>query len=156
MAFKATLTIEDKPFHMLEFWSHLKQKTNEKGKPVSDVYGGILEFVLVGTNDDTIPMWAADKTKTHDGTIVLYQWSQTEKFREISFKKAYVTFFAESYKVDIDNDFDEWFNFIDLDDNRLSKMTQRIHKEFSMSYLFTVGISAEKITIDGIDHDNRW
>lgn len=156
MAFKAILTIEDKTFSLLECWSYLKQKTDRKGKPMSDVHGGWLEFVLVGSNDDTIPMWAADKTKTYDGTIALYQWNPDEKFREIAFEKAYVVFFSESFKPDSDNDAFEWMNFLDLYEDRLSKMTQRIHKDFGMSYLFTVAISAAKISINGIHHDNKW
>src|SRR5262245_12557434 len=104
MSFKATLTIEDKTFYLLECVSTLRQKTDAKGRPVSEVMGGSIQFAVLGTDNDLLTVWATDKKKRHDGVIAMYQWQHQAKFKEISFKNAFVVSFSESYMIDPERD----------------------------------------------------
>ena len=156
MAFKATLTIENKTFNLLECWSRLEQQTDNKGRPKSEVRGGSIMFVVLGTEDNLLPAWAADKKKKHDGEIELYQWDQDTKFKEISFKNAFVTYFTESYAIDPEHDSMDWLSFKQYSSNFMFKMAHRIHAQFNTNYLFLMEISAEQIKINGIEHNNRW
>ena len=157
MSFKAILTIDNKSFHLLECISAAKQKTDKKGKPISGVTAGELQFTVLGTGDDILPTWATDKKKTHDGTIAMYQWDQETKYREISFKKAYVVFFSESFMIDpLGEDMMKLKHFKDDFHEQMLQTVHRVHEQFSSSYIFLMRISAEEITIDGIDHNNKW
>ena len=158
MAFKATLTIEDKTFHLLECESILEQKTDKKGKPISEVRGGRIFFVVLGSEDDFLPSWATDKKKRHDGTITMYQWDQETKFKEISFKNAYIVRFSESYMLDPDSGTNIIGDMSLTNEGQkyLYDRSIKIHNQFQTSYLFSMTISAEEISINGLDHNNRW
>jgi len=156
MSYKATLTIDNKTFHLLECISAARQKTDAKGKPVSGIRAGEIQFVVLGTEDDLIPSWATDKKKKYDGTIAMYQWDQQTKFREISFKNAYVVFFSESFVMDPQQDVMKLRHFANDFQEAMMQTIHRMHEQFGSSYIFLVRISAEKITVDGIEHNNAW
>jgi len=157
MAYKATLTIEDKTYQLLECGSTLEQQVDNRGRPKSEVRGGVIIFTIFGTDDDLLTTWATDKKKKHDGKIVMYQWDQQTRFKVINFKNAYVTFFSESFMIDPGNEFlADWMSFIDTDRQYLYKKVHKAHQQFNAGYLFLLRISAEEINIDGIEHSNRW
>jgi hypothetical protein len=156
MAHKAIMKIEEKDFLLLELTSHLQQKTDAHGRPVSQVHGGELQFAILGTDDDLLANWATDKKKKHDGTISLFQWEQDTKFRTIDFKNAFVTFYAESFCMDPKEEQDGVKAFDgELPDDMLN-VVNRLHEQFGSNYLCLVKISAEQITVDGVAHDNKW
>src|SRR4051812_6274337 len=104
MSFIATLEIEDKKFDVLECISEVNQEIDRKGKTISVVKGGNIRLVILGSDDELIPVWASDKTKKHDGKITMMGLDMESKYKEIEFKDAYVTWYAESYSTDHVND----------------------------------------------------
>jgi len=158
MAYKATLTIEDKTYQLLECGSRIEQQVDNRGRPKSEVRGGSIIFIVSAVaDDDLLPTWATDKKKKHDGKITMYQWDQDTKFKEISFKNAFVTFFSESFMIDPGNEFlADWLTFVDTTRQYMYTTVRKAHEQFRSGYLYMLSISAEQMTIDGIEHNNRW
>jgi hypothetical protein len=158
MSFLATLTVDGKTFNLLECSSELEQKIDAKGRAISSVRGGNIRFVLDGSDDDTIPAWASDRTKKQDGTITFYKWDMQAKFKEIEFKDGYITWFAESFFIDNDEDmnFTESVVLQDNFDKDIFEMVQRAHEVFKSSYMIAARISSRSISVDGVEHANGW
>jgi hypothetical protein len=156
MSFRAVLKIEDKSFSLLTLMSTMWQKTDAKGRPVSQVRAGGFEFFLRGSDDDFMPSWASDKKKTHDGTITIYEWDQDVKVRETSFKKAYLLEFCESFITDFDEDYLRDMHVYGKEEDETFAVIKNSHKEFSTNYIFYVKISAEEVEVDGVKHTNHW
>lgn len=157
MAFKADLDLNGKTYEVLEFNSAFDQKHDNKGKPGSGVKGGLITIIIAGTADDTFSSWATDPTKTNDGTITLYRIDQNSKFKEYKFSGAYITKLCESFIVDNDIDYQSRavrFRNVDIEFDYIQTLS--FHQRTQMSYVMFCEISAGKITIDGVDHDNKW
>lgn len=157
MAYRGTLTIEDKTFYLLECISVVRQKTDSRGRPASEIVGGNLQVTVRGSDNDILTNWATDKKKRCDGVITLYLWDQDVKSKEISFKNAFLTFFSESYMADPERDIMKvTHRLIDTVDQAYIDEIHRIHEQFKIGYIFMLNISAEQIDIDGIQHSNKW
>jgi hypothetical protein len=156
MSFRLKLAIEDKTFDLLDCLSMVEQKADAKGKPVSEVYFAGFLFIINGSDDDFLILWATDKTKKHDGTVTLYEWDQDVKVREISFKNAYVVEFYESFVIDPEEDFLKVTHMIDVYNDHMLEKIIKAHQQFVTNYLFMLNIISEQVTIDGIEHSNRW
>jgi len=157
MSFRADLSINGKTYEVLEFSSHLEQKYDNKGKPGSGVKGGQLIIIIAGTADDTFSSWAADPTKKNDGTVTLYRIDQNSKFKEYKFSGAYITKLCESFIVDNDiNSQDRAIRFKSEEVEHVYEKVMGFHQRTQMSYVMYCEISAGKVTIDGVDHDNKW
>lgn len=158
MSFRATLSLDGKTFDILECVSDMEQQIDKKGKAISSVRGGDIRLVLRGSEEETIPSWASDKNKKQNGTITYYKMDVLDaKFREISFEDGYITWFAESFvQADSDENFADAMVFQDDFDEEIFNMVQRVHKQFGSSYLMLCKISAKKISIDEVKHDNAW
>jgi hypothetical protein len=157
MSFKADLSINGKTFEVLEFSSRLEQKYDNKGKPSSGVKGGLLTVIISGTAEDTFSGWVTDPTKTNDGTITLYRIDQNSKFKEYKFSGAYITKLCESFIADDDIDVQE--RAVQFKDDAVEGIFEKVlsfHRRTQMSYVMYCEISAGKVTIDGVDHDNKW
>jgi hypothetical protein len=157
MSFKADLDLNGKTFEVLEFKSQLEQKYDQKGKPTSGVKGGSFYLIIAGTPEDTFAAWITDPTKKNDGTITMYRIDQNSKFKEYKFTGAYITRLIESFIIDDD---------INLQGRALHSTIPAVQEVYEkvlsfqqrtqMSYIMYCEISAEKVTIDGVDHDNKW
>jgi hypothetical protein len=158
MSFLATLTVDGKDFNLLECISELEQKIDAKGLAISSVRGGNIRIVIDGTDDDTLPAWASDRTKKQDGTITFYKWDSQSKFKEIEFKDGYVTWFAESFIADDEYDlnFTEAMVYQEEGDEEIYEMVKRAHESFKSSYLIMAKISSRQITVDGVEHNKGW
>jgi len=152
MSFKATLDIGDKTFDLMYCESKLEQKTDLFGRPASGVRGGSLWMMIKGTSDDTFSAWAVDPTKQQDGTITFFRIDQDAKFKRIEFKNAYLTDLVESFIADEDLSHLERRGIPDAQ----SKLIMQIQQRTRTSYIIFCNISAEKIKIDGVEHDNKW
>ncbi len=158
MSFKATLTIEGKSFDILEYRCLLEQQFDPKGRPASGVKGGDIDMILAGTADNTFSNWIVDPTSRKDGSITFFRIDQNSKFKEIKFKGAYLIRLTEScITPPADSQIESR-----IIDNVINKgretfdQIMRFHARTSMSYIIHCNLSAEKITIDGVDHDNQW
>lgn len=159
MSFRATLDIDGKTFEILECSSEVVQKSDSRGRPTSGVNGGIITLFLAGTSDDTFANWIMDPTSRKDGTITFFRIDQESKFKEIKFEGAYLTSLDESFITPEENLEELRVIVFYLHNTRDKRKYNRIfefHSRTSMSYVMHCRLSAEKITIDGVEHDNQW
>jgi len=156
MSFKATLDLDGKTFEILEWSSELEQKMNTKGQPASGVKGGEMEMVLSGSSEGVFASWIIDPISKKDGTITLYRHDQDSKFKEIKFKGAYLINFTESFITPEDSRAEGRVVYLIEKEQRRYDWIMRFHARTSMSYVMFCRISAEIITIDGVEHDNQW
>jgi hypothetical protein len=158
MSFKATITLDNKEFDVLACVSEMGQGINQAGKATSSVRGGDLRLTLRGEgDDDTLPAWALDKNKEYAGTITFFKFDGIAKFREIKFEGGYITWFAESFMpVYDDENYDDAIVYQDKLDEDMFNMAKKAHKESGSDYLMLCKISAQKISIDSVEHDNHW
>jgi hypothetical protein len=159
MSFKATIDVGGKTFELIHCESVLEQKTDPAGRPSSGVHGGHIWIAVEGTDDDTFGSWVTDPTKKQDGTITFFKIDQDSKFKEIEFKGAYLTLMIESFITDEDiSDLArrEYFSasIPDIEDGYI--IMREVQDRTQMSYIIVCRLSAEKIKIDGVDHDNKW
>jgi len=153
MSFKATLDIGDKTFDLLYCKSVLEQKTDDSGKPASGVRGGVLCLMIKGSDDDTLAAWAVDPVKQQDGTITFFRIDQDAKFKKIEFRNAYLTTLVESFVAD---DEPLLMESETPEADHLYRLLMQVQQRTCSSYITLCNISAEKISIDGVDHDNKW
>jgi hypothetical protein len=157
MPYKTILKIDGKEFEVLELNSVLEQKYDKKGRPSSGVKGGYFDVIMEGTADDTFASWITTPTKKKDGTFTLYKDDEDSKFKEIEFKSAYLTRLSESFVVDEDINFENRIlhRFIDRE-QQIRELLFAFQSRTQMSYIMYCEITAEKIKIDGVEHDNKW
>lgn len=153
MSFKATLDIGDKTFDLLYCASVLQQLTDASGKPVSGVRGGMISLIIQGSDDDSLATWATDPTKQQDGKITFFRIDQDATFKKIEFKSAYLTNMIESFVAD-DEPFHLEREIPNAEDQY--KLIIQIQQRTRSSYIVYCNISSEKISVDGVDHDNKW
>jgi len=157
MPHKATLKIDGKTFDILELKPVLEQKFDKRGRPSSGVRGGYFDVLLEGAADDTFASWITSPTKKRDGTITLYRDDQESKYKEIEFTGAYLTRWAESFMIDEDAVIDNGSleGFMPREQEIRSKLAL-FQSRTQSSYVMYFEISAEKVKIDGVEHDNKW
>ncbi len=159
MSFKATIDVGGKSFELIHCESVLEQKSDNQGRPVSGVHGGYIWIVVEGTDDDTFGSWITDPTKKQDGTIIFYRIDQDSKFKEIEFKGAYLTLMIESYISEEDlSDLSrrEYIRSTTPEIQQAYDLMNEVQNRTGISYVIVGKLSAEKIKIDGVDHDNKW
>jgi hypothetical protein len=159
MSFKATIDVGGKTFELIHCESILTQKTDSAGRPSSGVHGGHIWIGVEGTDDDTFGSWVSDPTKKQDGTITFFKIDQDSKFKEIEFKGAYLSLMVESFITDEDISDSSKREYIHADIEEIQaayELMNEIQKRTQMSYVIICRLSAEKIKIDGVDHDNKW
>jgi type VI secretion system TssD-like protein len=157
MPFKATLKIDENSYTVLELSSTLEQNYDKRGKPVSGVKGGLIQLLIEGTADDTFASWITHPETQKDGTITIDPDDPKSKFKKYEFKNAYMTRLNESFIVDPDVALQGRIlpSFIEREQEVREKLFF-FQTRTQMSYVMYCEISAEKITIDGVDHDNKW
>lgn len=159
MSFKAVLTLGDKNFDLQECRWRLSQRKNRLGIPESVVTGGLIHFIISGSGDDTFASWMGNPKKTESGSITLYRIDQESTFKHLSFENAYLINYVESFVSD-----NVWkpmrFEEKEFEDDEDLRGAYRLIMETQLrnniSYLKFCRISAEKIKLDGVDHDNVW
>jgi hypothetical protein len=132
-SFSAELSIDGKTFPVLTVSYGLYQATDETGKPSSGVRTHLIQLRLMGSDDETLPNWAADGQKQLDGTITFYRIDEQSTFKELAFEQAYCVQYAEHMAP------------ADQTDQGLPG-----------SYLIELGISPAVLKIGGTKHDNQW
>lgn len=158
MSFKANLQVDGKDFELLECVCELSQKHDSSGRPASGVNAGFIRFIIEGTDDDTFGSWIADPTKKKDGKITLFRIDQDSKFKEIEFTGGYLFVLSESFVIDGDLGMfdDDDPVFTDAAQHIVYRDVIRYQFRSRMSHVMLGKISAEKIKIDGVEHNNRW
>ncbi len=177
MANKATLSVANEEFNVLEFTLTLQQKHDNQGQPASGVYLGDFALILEAGNE-LFFNWQTDQTRMEDGDITIFRTDQDSKFITYSFEKAFVTSLLESYYAndDLTNVYNQVGTVEDLggallnavmagfnnqDQYTTNLISQRnavreFQKRTGNAYCLFVSLSCEKITIRDVEQDNKW
>jgi hypothetical protein len=159
MSYKVDLDLDGKTFEVLRCLCRCEQKFDNSGTPSSGVSGGALSLLIAGTSEDTFASWISDPQKTMDGTITFSV--QDSPYKKIEFKSAYITKLNESFNAEgeFDNNPLERTSTKFADDMANEFIFEQVlhyQNRLRMSYIMQCTISAEVITIDGVEHDNHW
>jgi hypothetical protein len=157
MSFKATLEIDNKTYDLQECRWNLHQEFNQVGEPKSGVYAGLFKIIMYGTEHNNFSSWVGNPKKIGSGTITLNRIDQESKFKELKFENSYLIHYVESFLSPGQLELD-WDDFKMKNDDIKSEYKIIINHQLrtGTSYVIYCVISAEKITIDGTMHDNRW
>jgi len=157
MASAVTLDLDGKSFDVLKCLCKCEQKFDQHGGPASGVAGGNLSLLLAGTAEDDFATWICDPLQTKDGTITFF--IDGSSFKKIEFKNAFMIKMHESFHAEGVPNLNRWDRFTEFDnisENFIYEEVLDYHQRSGMSYMMQCSISAEKISIDGVDHDNHW
>lgn len=167
MSFQATLTVEGKTFNVLQCHHTLSQKY-DRGRPTSGVRGGIIVLILDGSDEDLLGDWATGATTKKSGDITFNRTDQQSTLQKLEFEDAYATMYSEFMSAatlshaSISEDVEDLMN-TDAgphdDDYKLRLITNRRRlirfvERTGSSYCTLIRLAAEKIKLDGIDHQN--
>ncbi len=98
MSFRATLIFNSKEYDILECDYHLKRDIDSKGRPASNIYGGLVNIHIESTEDTTILEQMINQFKPISGSIVFKKDDEEGKMKELSWENGYII----SFKEDID------------------------------------------------------
>ena len=125
-SFNAILQVEGGEFDVLSCNFSFGQATDDKGRPASKVQAGNI-FVQIITSDDTALIgWMIDPYKKTSGSIVFKKIDEDSTLKEVKFEDAYCVGYSESFNS-----------------TSASSMT------------ISLNISARKIEISGVAHENH-
>ncbi|GAB3796403.1 hypothetical protein GCM10028819_13950 [Spirosoma humi] len=166
MSFRATLTIDGKSFEVLQC-SHTLSQKHDRGKTTSGVRGGVIMLILQGSDEDLLGDWATGPTVKKDGDITFDRIDQQSTLQKLEFQDAYATLYFEfmaSGAIDADAVFEAIPDTLNLDltkenefDARVinnTKIIVRFVERTQHSNCILLRLSAAKIKLDGIDHQN--
>jgi len=98
MAFRATLNIGGKEFDVMECKYSLQRDVDSKGRPSSNIYGGVVTVRVESTEDTTILEQMVSQFKPIPGSIVFKKGDEESKMKELEWENGYII----SYEEDID------------------------------------------------------
>jgi hypothetical protein len=157
MASEVSLDLDDKTFKVLKCLCKTEQKFDQNGNPASGVRGGEISLLIEGNEDDTLASWICNFRKTKDGKINFS--IDGSSFKKIEFKNAFLVKMHESFQAEGNIKLNRWDRFTEFDnisENFIYEEVLDYQQRSQVSYLVQCSISAEKISIDGVDHDNHW
>lgn len=129
-SFNATLHFVDNPKKMYSIlncnYSFL-QKTDDKGRPSSSANGGNVYIQITTPPDDFLLKWMVDSYKRRAGFINFFKIDQESTFQKIAFIGAYCVEYHTNFS-----------------------------SEGSSSMVTSIVLSAQKLQINGVDHNNDW
>lgn len=99
MAFKATLTIGGKEFDVQKCNYELRRDVDSKGRPSSDIYGGVIDVTLESTEDTSIIEAMVNQFKPGSGNIVFNRGDEESKMKELIWENGYIISFKEGIDV---------------------------------------------------------
>jgi hypothetical protein len=156
MASTVSLDLDGKTFQVLKCLCKTEQQFDQNGNPASAVNGGKISLMLEGGPDDDFASWMCDQ-QPKDGTITFS--IDDSSFKKIEFKNGYLVKLHESFHAEGVAKHDRWDRLTEYDDiaeNYLYDEVLDYQDRSGLSYLMQCSISAEKVSIDGVDHDNNW
>ena len=156
MASTVDLDLDGKSFKVLKCLCKCKQLFDQNGNPGSGVNGGSISLLIEGSADDDFASWMCNR-QAKDGTINFS--IDDSSFKKIEFKNGFLVKMHESFHAEGMIKLDRWDRFTvfeDVEENYMYNQVLDYQQRSGMSYLMQCSISAEKISIDGVDHDNIW
>ena len=136
--YRVELSLEDQTYAIMTCEYVLSQKTDETGRPTGMVRSGLIQLVVEGSEDELLASWATDSNKQLDGTLTFHSIKEESVFKEVKFEGGYCVVYRE-YFLPMGSD------------------VTSIHPPTGLtSYCTEIAISAAKLTVDGLAHDNGW
>ena len=157
MASSVCLDLNGKTFQVLKCLCKCEQQFDQNGNAASGVAGGSISLLLAGSAEDDFASWICDYTQPKDGTITFS--IDDSSFKKIEFKNGFLVKLHESFHGEGQPSLNRWDRFTEFDDimeNFIYEEVLDYQQRSGMSYMMQCSISAEKISIDGVDHDNHW
>lgn len=99
MSFRANLNLEGTDFDVLRCDFSVKREVDSKGRPSSNLYGGLINIEVESTTDISILEKMASQFKPISGAIAFKKDDEDSKLKELSFKNAYITGFKEGVNI---------------------------------------------------------
>lgn len=99
MSFRASLSLEGKEYDVLKCKYSLKREVDSKGRPSSNIYGGIINIEVESTDDISILEKMAMQFKPISGTIIFKKDDEDAKMKELAFKNSYIVDFKEGINI---------------------------------------------------------
>ncbi len=156
MASTVSLDLDGNTFQVLKCLCKCDQQFDQNGNPASGVAGGKISLLLEGSAEDDFASWMCDQ-QPKDGTITFS--IDDSSFKKIEFKNGFLVKMHESFHSENVVKLNRWDRFTEFDDvaeNYIYEEVLDYQQRSGISYMVQCSISAEKVTIDGVDHDNHW
>ena len=99
MAFRATLNLGGKEFDVLDCSYQLKRDVDAKGRPASNIYGGVINVHVESTEDTSILEQMVSQFKPISGSIVFKKGDEEAKMKELEWENGYIISFEEDIDV---------------------------------------------------------
>ena len=99
MAFRATLNFGGKDFDVLDCKYELKRDVDSKGRPSSNIYGGLIRLHVESTEDTSILEQMTDQFKPNTGSVTFKKGDEEAKMKELTWENGYIVEFAEDIDI---------------------------------------------------------
>jgi hypothetical protein len=127
MAFKAKLQLADGEYDALSCDYSFHRDVDLKGRPDTNVYGGVIRFLEESNDDTNIVAKLMDQFEPVSGSVTFYKGLDAATMKKLSWENGYIMKYNETFNV-------------------TSKEPMKIYFE----------ISAEKIMIGSENVDHKW
>jgi hypothetical protein len=99
MAFRATLNFGGREFDVLDCSYKLNRDVDSKGRPASNIYGGVIKVHVESTEDTSILEGMTNQFKPNSGSIIFKKGDEEAKMKELSWENGYIISFEEDIDV---------------------------------------------------------
>lgn len=99
MAFRATLNMGGKEFDVLDCSYKLNRDVDSKGRPSSNIYGGVINVHIESTEDTSILEEMVTQFKPNSGSIIFKKGDEEAKMKELEWENGYIISFEEDIDV---------------------------------------------------------
>lgn len=127
MAFKAKIQLKDSEYDALSCDYSFHRDVDLKGRPDSNVHGGVIRLVVESNDDTNIVAQLMNQFKPVEGSVTFYKGIVATTMKKLSWENGHVTKYYEIFDM-------------------TSKEPMKIYFE----------ISAEKITMGSETVDHKW
>lgn len=99
MAFRATLNFGGKAFDVLDCKYSLKRDVDSKGRPSSNIYGGLIKVHVESTDDTSILEQMTAQFKPTSGSVTFKKGDEEAKMKELTWENGYIVEFEEDIDI---------------------------------------------------------
>jgi type VI protein secretion system component Hcp len=97
MSFKAVFKTSGKEFRVLSSSYNVHRKVDEMGRPISSTIGGEIKISVESTGNNMFFEHIAVGEMLKEGTITFVKRNEESTMRELSFQKAFISSFTETF-----------------------------------------------------------
>ncbi|WP_301093011.1 type VI secretion system tube protein TssD [Bacteroides acidifaciens] len=98
---RATVRFQGKEMDVISSHIEFNRKTDNKGRPVTNVIGGRITITIESTKETLLlEAMVNNPFKAISGKVIYYNNQDNSVFRVIEFKYAYIVYYKEVFNVD--------------------------------------------------------